>query len=106
MENDCDSGAQVLLVHKYLRDAMFKEPTATKVIVDEFKLPKTTIHRQIYGKKYPGGGQKLEKMREVDSRSCAKASGSGTKKVAAVILKRKKEIAKQSVEVAKDTKGK
>ena len=32
------------LVHKYLRDAMFKEPTATKIIVDEFKLPKTTIH--------------------------------------------------------------
>ena len=50
------------LVHKYVHDAMFKEQTAMQVIVDEFKLPKTTIHRQIYGKKYPGGGQKLEKL--------------------------------------------
>ena len=41
------------LIHKYLRDEMLKEPTATKIIVDEFKLPKTTIHRQIYSKKYP-----------------------------------------------------
>ena len=42
---------------------MLKEPTATQIIVDEFKLAKTTIHRQIYGKKYPGGGQKLQDLR-------------------------------------------
>ena len=57
------------LIHKYLRDAMFKEPTATQTIVDEFKLPKMTIHRQIYGKKYAGGGQKLENLRRVESKS-------------------------------------
>ena len=88
---------------------MFKEPTATHTIVDEFKLPKTTIHRQIYGKKYAGGGQKLENLHRVESKSSAKASGSGMKKIAAVILKRSQEMEKlveQSVEVAKDKKGK
>ena len=69
------------LIHKYIRDAMLKEATATQTIVDEFKLAKTTIHRQIWGKKYPGGGQK------VDTRG-PEASGSGTKRLAAVILKR------------------
>ena len=29
------------LVHKYLRDVMFKEPTATHIIVNEFKLAKS-----------------------------------------------------------------
>ena len=42
------------IIHKYIRDVMFKEATPTQVVVDEFNLPKTTIHRQIYGKKYPG----------------------------------------------------
>ena len=88
---------------------MFKGQTATQVIVDEFKLPKTMIHRQIYGKKYPGGGQKLEKLQEIDSRTSAKASGSGAKRVAAVILKKTKvteEAAKQNVEMSEDKKGK
>ena len=98
------------LIHKYLRDEMMKEPTTTKTIVDEFKLAKTTIHRQIWGKKYPGGGQKLEKVRE--PKATAKASGSGLamKKVAAVIIKRSVETEKLAeectVEVAKDKKGK
>ena len=95
------------LIHKYLRDEMLKEPTATKIIVDEFKLPKTTIHRQIWGKKYPGGGQKLENVCE--AKSSAKASGSGTKKVAAVILKRSQkteELLQQTVDISKDKKGK
>ena len=46
-----------------------------------------TIHRQIFGKKYPGGGQKIQEVRGPEGKSTAKASGSGTKKVAAVILK-------------------
>ena len=97
------------LVYKYVRNVMFKEQTATKFVVDEFKLPKTTIHRQIYGKKYPGGGQKLEKMRLAETSSSMKASGSGIKRIAAVILKRTKEaeeMSKEKIEVEKDGKGK
>ena len=94
------------LVHKYIRDEMMKEPTTTATIVDEFKLAKTTIHRQIWGKKYAGGGQKLEKIREPTT----KASGSGLerKKVAAVIIKRNAETEKLAEEAgaSKDKKGK
>ena len=75
------------ILHKYIRDVMFTEATPTHVVVDEFKLPKTTIHRQIYGKKYPGGGQTLEKLRESDTKT-EKASRSG--KIAAVIYKKLK----------------
>ena len=32
------------ILHKYIRDVMFKEATPTQVVVDEFNLPKTTIH--------------------------------------------------------------
>ena len=51
----------------------------------------------------------MENMRGVESKQSAKASGSGMKKIAAIILKRSKEteeMAKQTVEVAKDMKGK
>ena len=75
------------IIHKYIRDVMFKEATPTQVVVDEFNLPKTTIHRQIYGKKYPGGGQTLEKLRESDTK-IEKASERG--KIAAVIYKKTK----------------
>ena len=95
------------IIHKYIRDAIMKEPTATKVIVDEFNIPKTTIHRQIWGKKYTGGGQKLENVRE--GKSKAKALSSGVKKVAAVIIKRSVEtdkLAEEHVEVGKKGKGK
>ena len=68
---------------------MFTEATATQVVVDEFKLPKTTIHRQIYGKKYLEGGQTLEKLRKSDTKP-EKASGSGKGKIAAVIYKKPK----------------
>ena len=51
------------MVYKYIRDVMFNETTATHVIVDEFKVKQTTIHRQLYRKKYPGGGQTLEQMK-------------------------------------------
>ena len=52
------------MVYKYIRDVMFNKMTATHVIVDKFKVKQTTIHRQLYGKKYPGGGQTLEQMKE------------------------------------------
>ena len=51
------------MVYKYIRDVMFNETTATHVIVDKFKVKQATIHRQLYGKKYPGGGQTLEQMK-------------------------------------------
>ena len=74
------------IVYKYVREAMFHpKKTVTQAIVDEFALPKTTIHRQLFGKKYPGGGQTLEKLRSQDRK--VKATGSGQQKVA-VILKR------------------
>ena len=75
------------IIHTYIRDVMFKEATPTQVVVDEFNLPKTTIHRQIYGKKYPGEGQTLEKLRESDT-EIQKASERG--KLAAVIYKKMK----------------
>ena len=51
------------MVYKYVRDVMFNETTAMHVIVDKFNVKQTTIHRQLYGKKYPGGGQTLEQMK-------------------------------------------
>ena len=51
------------MIYKYVRDVMFNEMTAMHVIVDKFKVKQTTIHRQLYGKKYPGGGQTLEQMK-------------------------------------------
>ena len=94
------------IIHKYVRDAMLKEPTTTKTIVDEFEVPKTTIHRQIWGKKYTGGGQKLEKIRE----PAAKASGSGIerKRVAAVIIRKNAETERLAEEAGapKEKKGK
>ena len=47
------------IIYKYVREAMFKPKTVTQTVVDEFGLPKTTIHRQLFGKKYPGGGQDI-----------------------------------------------
>ena len=51
------------MVYKYIRDVMFNETTAKHVIVDKFNVKQTTIHRQLYGKKYPGRGQTLEQMK-------------------------------------------
>ena len=94
------------IIHKYVRDAMLKEPTTTKTIVDEFNVPKMTIHRQIWGKKYIGGSQKFEKKRQ----PAATASGSGIekKKVAAVIIQRSAETERLVEEsgMSKDSKGK
>ena len=73
------------IIYKYVREAMFKPKTVTQTVVDEFSLPKTTIHRQIFGKKYPGGGQTLEQLRKEDKKVAA--SGSGTEKVAVIFKK-------------------
>ena len=67
------------IVYKYVREAMFKGNTVTQTIVDEFGLPKTTIHRQLFGKKYPGGGQTLEKLRSQDRK--VETTGSGKRKL-------------------------
>ena len=82
------------ILYKYIRDAMFKEATVTQTVVDEFKLPKTTIHHQIYGKKYPGRGQTLEKLRKGDKK--VEASGSGTTKIAVIFKKPKADAEPQS----------
>ena len=57
------------MIYKYVRDVMFNEMTATHVIVDKFKVKQTTTHRQLYGKKYLGGGQTLEQMKERTSKT-------------------------------------
>ena len=75
------------IVYKYVREAMFKGKTVTQTIVDEFGLLKTTIHRQLFGKKYPGGGQTLEKLRSQDRK--VEATGSGTRRVAVILKKAK-----------------
>ena len=75
------------ILYKYIRDAMFKEPMVTHIVVDEFKLPKMTIHHQIYGKKYPGGGQTLEKLRKEDKKP--EALGSGTMKIVVIFQETK-----------------
>ena len=82
------------ILYKYIRDAMFKELMVTQTVVDEFKLPKMTIHRQIYGKKYPGGGQTLEKLRKGNKK--VEASGSGTTKIAVIFKKPKTDTEPQS----------
>ena len=81
------------IVYKYVREAMFEpKKTVTQAIVDEFGLPKTTIHRQLFGKKYPGVGQTLEKLRSQDRK--VEATGSGPRKIA-VILKKLKTVTEQ-----------
>ena len=105
-EDECKPQRMIAaLVHKYVRDAMLKESTATQTVVDEFQLAKTTLHRQIWGKKYPGGGQKVD--------TCGVTSGSGLKRVAPVILRRSdvmETLIDETVTVGKkkvkETKGK
>ena len=62
------------MVYKYVRDVMFNKMTAMHVIVDKFKVKQTTTHRQLYGKKYPGGGQTLEQMKERTSKTVKRTS--------------------------------
>ena len=56
------------IIYKYVQDAMYNETTATHVVVEKFNVKQTTIHRQLYGKKYPGGGQTLKQMKERTSK--------------------------------------
>ena len=57
------------IIYKYVQDAMYNETTATHVVVEKFNVKQTTIHRQLYGKKYPGGGQTLKQMKERTSKT-------------------------------------
>ena len=57
------------IIYKYVQDAMYNETTATHVLVEKFNVKQTTIHRQLYGKKYPGGGQTLKQMKERTSKT-------------------------------------
>ena len=75
------------LIHKYVRDVMFRQQTATHQIVKEFELPQTTLHRQIWGKRYPGGGQTLGKMRKLEGTAVSDTSGK-VDRIAAVIVKK------------------
>ena len=81
------------IIYKYVREAMFKENTVTQTVVDEFCLPKATIHRQIFGKKYPGGGQTLEKLRKEDKK--VETSASETQKIAVIFKKPKTDADKE-----------
>ena len=95
------------IVYKYVREAMFHpKKTVTQAIVDEFALPKTTIHRQLFGKKYPGGGQTLEKLRSQDRK--VEATGSGPRKIAVILekLKTNKEKDAPTKKVAPTGSGK
>ena len=95
------------IVYKYVREAMFDpKKTVTQAIVDEFGLPKTTIHRQLFGKKYPGGGQTLEKLRSQDRK--VEATGSGPRKIAVILekLKTNKEKDAPTKKVAPTGSGK
>ena len=57
------------IIYKYVRDAMYNETTATHVVVEKFNVKQTPIHRQLYGKKYQGGGQTLKQMKERTSKT-------------------------------------
>ena len=101
------------IIYKYVREAMFKPKTVTQTVVDEFGLPKTMIHRQLFGKKYPGGGQTLAQLRKEDKKVAA--SGSGTRKVAVIFKKSKtdadtkaqpKKIKKLKMDANKETQSK
>ena len=75
------------LIHKYVCDIMFKQQTATHQIVKEFELTQTTLHRQIWGKRYPGEGQTLDKMQKLEGTVVSGAS-SKVDRIAAVIVKK------------------
>ena len=57
------------IIFKFVRDAMFPtDPTPTHMVVKEFGVKQTTIHRHMYGKRYPGGGQVLDQMKDRDAK--------------------------------------
>ena len=91
------------IIYKYVRDAMYNETTATHVIVEKFNVKQTTIHRQLYGKKYPGGGQTLKQMKERTSKTEKQATT--TRPVESSKISGQKKVTLEKTEVT-TSKGK
>ena len=91
------------IIYKYVRDAMYDETTATHVVVEKFHIKQTTIHRQLYGKKYPGGGQTLKQMKERTSKTEKQATT--TRPVESSKISRQKKATLEKTEVT-TSKGK
>ena len=91
------------IIYKYVRDAMYNETMATHVFVEKFNVKQTTIHRQLYGKKYPGGGQTLKQMKERTSKTEKQATT--TRPVESSKISRQKKVTLEKTEVT-TSKGK
>ena len=91
------------IIYKYVRDAMYNETTATHVVVEKFNVKQTTIHRQLYGKKYPGGGQTLKQMKERASKTEKQATT--TRPVESSKISGQKKVTLEKTEVT-TSKGK
>ena len=91
------------IIYKYVRDAMYDETTATHVVVEKFHVKQTTIHRQLYGKKYPGGGQTLKQMKERTSKTEKQATT--TRPVESSKISGQKKVTLEKTEVT-TSKGK
>ena len=91
------------IIYKYVRDAMYNETTATHVVVERFNVKQTTIHRQLYGKKYPGGGQMLKQMKERTSKTEKQATT--TRPVESSKISGQKKVTLEKTEVT-TSKGK
>ena len=91
------------IIYKYVRDAMYNETTATHVVVEKFNVKQTTIHRQLYGKKYPGGGQTLKQIKEITSKKEKQATT--TRPVESSKISGQKKVTLEKTEVT-TSKGK
>ena len=94
------------IIYKYVRDAMYNETTATHVVVEKFNVKQTMIHRQLYGKKYPGGGQTLKQMKERTSKtSITEKQATTTRPVESSKISGQKKVTLEKSEVT-TSKGK
>ena len=93
------------IIYKYVRDAMYNETTATHVVVEKFNVKQTTIHRQLYGKKYPGGGQTLKQMKERTSKTEKQATTTRPVESSKISGQKKVTLEKTEVTISKG-KGK
>ena len=91
------------IIYKYVRDAMYNETTATQVVVEKFNVKQTMIHRQLNGKKYPGGGQTLKQMKERTSKKEKQATT--TRPVESSKISGQKKVTLEKTEVT-TSKGK
>ena len=91
------------IFYKYVRDAMYNETTATHVVVEKFNVKQTTIHRQLYGKKYPGRGQTLKQRKERTSKTEKQATT--TRPVESSKISGQKKVTLEKTEVT-TSKGK